>query len=77
MSNYLQQISSQATMQRLSVETFLARFIENSFTDALKEAMQPKSIFRELRNQAFQQNINQLSLEEINAEVKNRRGEKD
>jgi len=64
-----QQISSQAIAQRLSVEIFLARFIEHHFIET-----NSKLIFRALRNQVFHKNITQLSLEEINAEVKNRRG---
>jgi hypothetical protein len=67
--NVLKHISFQASIQKLSVEMFLAHFLENSF----KEEPSP---FRTLRNEVLQKGLNTLSLDEINAQVKGNRGEK-
>ncbi len=70
----LEYINFQASVQKLSVEMFLAHFIENSFKD---EPLKLESPFRKLRNQYLQENTAILSLDEINAQVKSNRGEKE
>ncbi len=70
----LEYINFQASVQKLSVEMFLAHFIENSFKEKPPKLESP---FHKLRNQYLQENTATLSLDEINMEVKNRRGEKE
>ena len=72
--NVLKHISFQASIQKLSVEMFLAHFLENSFKE---EPLKLESPFRKLRNEALQKGLNTLSLDEINAQVNGNRGEKE